>query len=1319
MMLLPLFIIGCRYDLVDEPSLDYNEHKTAADYSDFILPPSKITASHGESKAVTISWEAVENAVQYQIFAAENPFSTFSKVSETKGTETEILIEEESGITKYYCVSAVNYYGTVSSKSIVVCGSTLAVPIITAIEPSEEGNAVKLSWWMDNCSDETYENSVSYNINVYNVTNQTIKFKSLEAEGNLREVNIDGLASTTEYLFEVEVVKADSTAKECSEKTSAETAHRVIPDKPVDFAVSQGDSKDSIKLSWKLPEGCWYRENSGVSGFVLHPLSFYIYRKLDYQDDSEFELVKIACIEADNTWKNRKSNETNYYLLEIPNYDTHENRLQAPYEKYVPGEEVSWEDTTVERGKKYKYFIQTITDDTPKGKIITSDSSKTALLEGWRLSIPNFSIQADYIKEGDKFTEISFAYEAAFETFGKQYTYYIEIQHSDLLETTTVEEDPVKFTNLETLNTNKCYFNSLSDEEVYGYYSFTLHICKDNSSDKSEPIDSVKASGKYLVTDDANAIPVIENFELKDGYSNHFELSWKYNPSYSYIIHWKDNGLGEEQIEEIPEDSSCFDGKNKDDIVVFNHNANSGDRRVYSIVASNGLTCSPVRPNGDIEDKIYETLGTAEPSITSYEYDKICIEWDPVQKSNGNYIISAKYDEENAVELVSDNVIITAPEKDDDNYKCVINQPDGYNDALKSGKRIKLTVTSLNDITNDTTVSEPLGVCTVGPALTNVSVGGNKKYADHIEVKWNIIEGAKGYIIRRFTYKMVTQNPADETGDFLDYPDIYYFDGTNLTKDGDVVDSKYAKVTSFVEDGYFKLIDNFYSTGDDANRYEQNQSLINWGIPFGYVVIPVKDDGNYQNDFVFDHRIVSIKNGESYINLLEQFGSTNGFGFNVHAQKSDRKDIQVVEWAVPYNQFTNPSVYYRDSESTDNKWKKITATPGAVSNGKQSASFTPDSLSSAYEYIVVYGTTSSELNDYVPVSFLEDSEIGLSAKDTVYNYTGLKEEKSNKGYLLYMDFSAYQGEGDGYTEVINFNEWDYDYRSIGPENAFVRIKNYNISPEWVDVAELDKNLCFSKSSEAENVTARKVVNTNYVEVEPTILMDGTTTNPITKGYLQVLRDAKHYYSLVLKKGTVTSEIGNEENVYAYRNINEYEFAKMIMLLFAEGMNKVGKLGFESKTITDDGDGKIELEHINEAIVFGLNTQLSKDYSFKFTNYSPSIRIPFNIDNTNNFGNFLKISCQGVCYRKEDGVAGYPKSFDQVTITASKVDNSLPESYTGYIMFLLSSYENGTINSGSKIIPFNSKEKRRVFVPFQLHDDEKRYDEDSSYGWWTE
>ena len=116
MMLLPLFIIGCRYDLVDEPSLDYNEHKTAADYSDFILPPSKITASHGESKAVTISWEAVENAVQYQIFAAENPFSTFSKVSETKGTETEILIEEESGITKYYCVSAVNYYGTVSAK---------------------------------------------------------------------------------------------------------------------------------------------------------------------------------------------------------------------------------------------------------------------------------------------------------------------------------------------------------------------------------------------------------------------------------------------------------------------------------------------------------------------------------------------------------------------------------------------------------------------------------------------------------------------------------------------------------------------------------------------------------------------------------------------------------------------------------------------------------------------------------------------------------------------------------------------------------------------------------------------------------------------------------------------------------------------------------------------------------------------------------------------------------------------------------------------------------------------------------------------------
>ena len=267
--------------------MDMNEEKNAADYKDFILPPASLTATQGESKAVVLTWPAVKNAVQYQVFAAESPFSTFSKVSETTSTETEITIEEEAGITKYYCISAVNYYGTVSSKSVVAMGSTLAVPIITAIDASEEGNSVTVSWWMDNCSSDTYAADVSFNVNVYALSAPNIKFKTLTVDGDTRQVEIDGLTSKTEYYFEVEVVKTDSTSKECSEKTSAETAHRVIPDAPLDFTVTQGDSVSAVTLSWTLPEETWYRENAGVSGFALHPLYFVIYRKLSSAPDSD------------------------------------------------------------------------------------------------------------------------------------------------------------------------------------------------------------------------------------------------------------------------------------------------------------------------------------------------------------------------------------------------------------------------------------------------------------------------------------------------------------------------------------------------------------------------------------------------------------------------------------------------------------------------------------------------------------------------------------------------------------------------------------------------------------------------------------------------------------------------------------------------------------------------------------------------------------------------------------------------------------------------------------------------------------------------
>lgn len=1320
--------------------MDMNEEKNAADYKDFILPPASLTATQGESKAVVLTWPAVKNAVQYQVFAAESPFSTFSKVSETTSTETEITIEEEAGITKYYCISAVNYYGTVSSKSVVAMGSTLAVPIITAIDASEEGNSVTVSWWMDNCSSDTYAADVSFNVNVYALSAPNIKFKTLTVDGDTRQVEIDGLTSKTEYYFEVEVVKTDSTSKECSEKTSAETAHRVIPDAPTNVTVSQGETTDNITISWQLPEGAWYRENSGVSGFVLHPIYFKIYRKLASQSDDKYEVIATAYVEANENWKyrNKENTETHKFIPKdaeelIPSVS--DPKLDTPYESYIPGAEVYITDTTAVQGNKYTYYIQSITDDTPEGKIITADSSKSVTADGWLISVPSFSIKSDYTTEGESFTKITFTYYLRFQNYDKPYAYFVKRVREPLDENGSADEKIFYFSTIDALNSNTDLFEPVEDGEENGYYKYTLYICNvgTDESNYENAIISQQANGKYLVTHDATAVPEISNFSVIDGYSDKFNLTWTYSNKFQYYIHYKEvsgNNIGEEVIYTITEQESSTwaDGET----VTYSHGAPSGSRRIYWLEASQGISAFAklYTDENKTEEKIFETLGKPEPSFKIYDYNTITVTWPKVQKSDGIYSVDASYEDGLSVFGTNTTCEIIPPSDTETDYKCVITNPEGFDDPTKSGKKINLTVKTQNgksepELASEST-SELISVCTVGPALVNLNVSGSKS-DDTIVINWSAVEGARGYLIRRITYNISTQTPEDIEDDYcVEHPDIYYYDAienTLTTKNGDNVNAEIKKLS----DGSFKLFDKYLASPDNTKLYEMNQSKITWGIPYGYLVIPVKANGDI-NDFEFEMRNVRISNIAGYkdtneekqLSKLEKFSATNGYGLKLHAKKSESGEQQVLEWEIPYKQTNLPIVYYRESDTTS-EWESIECIFGSSHN---KATLTPVSKSKAYEYLVIYrDSDQGSLN--ISTSFLEDDNLGLSRIDDQYpDYTdsskNVPEEKANKGYLLYMDNPINALEtGDEYSEIVSMKIWSYNYRSIGPEHAYICIKNYNLSSEWNNVVELDEELRYKPNGAiAENTKAASLNSEKTrIKIEPTTLMDGSLDNSITKGPLQVLRDAKHYYAIRLERGSTSVVV--DSNKYAYRNINECEFARMIMLVFTDGMNKVGKLNFENKTVTDDGNGKLELNHINAPEIFGISTQLSKDYSFKFTNYSPLIRIPFNIDNTNNYGNILRISCSGVCYRKEDGVGGYPKSFDQVTINASKVDNSLPDSYTGSISFSLSSYQNGTITSGSKTITFNTKEKRRVFVPFKLQDDEKQYDEDSSYGWWPE
>lgn len=1297
--------------------MDMNEEKNAADYKDFILPPASLTATQGESKAVVLTWPAVKNAVQYQVFAAESPFSTFSKVSETTSTETEITIEEEAGITKYYCISAVNYYGTVSSKSVVAMGSTLAVPIITAIDASEEGNSVTVSWWMDNCSSDTYAADVSFNVNVYALSAPNIKFKSLTVDGDTRQVEIDGLTSKTEYYFEVEVVKTDSTSKECSEKTSAETAHRVIPDAPLDFTVTQGDSVSAVTLSWTLPEETWYRENAGVSGFALHPLYFVIYRKLSSAPDSDYKKVK-----------------------------------ELHYDPYEAGTSKTWDDELyddvnnvdgVERGKKYSYYIQSITDDTPEGKTITAESSKTDVIDGWLITEPRFSISSTYTPdENDNtlFKEIEFSYQVEFETFGKEYTYFVIRANYDS-DKNIIDYSPAKI------------FNSLSEfkgekgKEIFKdliltptYYRYTLYICPSGAVDNSNSLITLPANGYFLVTSDASAVPTVSNFTLKDGYKNQFALSWDYKEDYRYIVHWTDvinNVEQQEQSLELIESDLIIEGNDTDGYTAkYNHPAESGDRRIYTLEASTGLSYT-VRPNGDSKDEIYETLGTAQPKITSYEYDKICVEWPAVQKAKtgvDDFSVSAKY-QNTANELVitdgeNKNIQITiAGTENEPVYKCIISKPDGYNDADWSGKKIDLTVTATTSSENvsDSTTSTPLNVYTIGPAATEVLID-QVLQNESIGVKWKPVEaGVDGYLIRRVAYKTTSYTDANLKENEDISPDIYYYNISTdtLSINGETVSSDRASVS--FSGGYFRLTDCYKEASSAENPYEVNQSYIAWGIPFGYTVIPVKEGGSSNDDFIFSGKIVKIKDeteGYSNIKKHEYFGSTTGYGLKVYAEKSESADTQVIRWNKPYSSSQDYYVYYRKA-GTNNEWKDITFKPKENVGEQMQILITPETKTDAYEYIVAYN---KDKLSSVPQSLLNDNIIGLSMTDEdKYNYNGVAIEKANKGYLLAVDYSAETGSGEGnefYSEFVNWKVWDYETRSIGPTSAKVRILNYNISTEWVPVAELDNNLHFVRSLNPENTKVEKKDNVREIKLYPISMFDGTKDNYVTKGPLQVLRDAKHYYSLELFRGDKSVILDN--SVYAYREISEKELVKCALLTMAYGFYS------EAGGAPDYSNINAKFEYKNSITISGGkgnaffqkgDYQVSGKYNAKVTmdNFAPLQKNPAGKETS-----VVSVSMSNITIKIQGTWDYYIFKFDDENFTVSvkavnddSSERKLPSSYTKDMTMKCTGSNNLKIVINNQTIVDTSDETiRKIYFPIQLHKADSHYWlVDSTYGWW--
>ena len=400
-------LASCRNDLIPSPVIDDITSGISANTT--LEAPHDVSASHGLAGKVHLTWGTVLGAVHYNIYSANDAYSTMVQIGETKDSTCSFDAAENDGVTKYYCIAAVNYDKKVSKLSSKAYGSTLAKPIIDSIEQIEGGNSVKVHWYMDNCKETTYLSKVLYQIDCYDADKKPVK--ELTASGETTSIIFEGLEPSTNYFFKVIAYtdsNQDSTVE--SDMLDQETAHKLIPNPVDNFEIKKGQSTQEIVLSWDLPDFVDFRLSQ--DSYESHPVYFTLERKEIDAPDSEYQ--KIAnyigsqipnTINSDEALAEAANNKLFYFDLineadplnssnisVIPSTDA--TLQNTNYPNYIPTSKIFFTDTNgIERGVQYSYRIQSYVDDA--GTSIISSATTQVTDTGWLIGNATIKAKAE------------------------------------------------------------------------------------------------------------------------------------------------------------------------------------------------------------------------------------------------------------------------------------------------------------------------------------------------------------------------------------------------------------------------------------------------------------------------------------------------------------------------------------------------------------------------------------------------------------------------------------------------------------------------------------------------------------------------------------------------------------------------------------------------------------------------------------------------------------------------------------------------------------------------------------------------------------
>lgn len=1364
-----LLLSSCEQELLDSPSFN-----TRGSYSTGqIAPPANVSATQGGYRSVTLSWEPSKAARQYFIYSSSSSTGTFTKFAETSDASAFFTYKEDSGVLKYYRVTAVDYYGTESAFSALCYGSTLSAPVITKIAKDSGGTAVTVYWYGGaNCFESTYLNSLCYEILLFDVDGTTV-LKEVVADGTESSCTFTKLVANKQYYFQVKAyIKSnqDESHTEMSDKVNESTAHRLIPDAPAELTVSKGVSQDGILLSWKLPSSVDVK--SGAD-YVPHPVYFKVLRKELSEPDEAYKPIstyigvvkrkdsnsekkleaseyRINCAEGTACTVDSEGTEIATDIITVTKPGDAEEQTNQYYPEYISGSTITFKDKTeVKIGKQYTYAVQSYTDD--NGSKLMTSSDSIAVDSGWLITNPSLKMMSEFHYASDdntKISKVTVSFTADFEDFGLtdaykyvlyESSYKMNSNDNSIIETTENEEICAFDSINDILGYTKTY---ATEKDYYYYYMYELKIC--SSADKSLVYNSVKAPGSVLVVKDASKQPVIENFKAEGGYTEYFKLSWSYNEMYAYTLTWKNtdkNNLVTDgnTLDLLADDENMtITEANGKKTAVYIHPAKNGDRREYTLTAYNGMTATV--PASEVK-----TLKIPDLSFSSVSYDKIEVSWDKDDVSNGEYTVTAHYEDDPETDFISEGggeTSVTTITESDSRFTCTIEKPYGYDDPEKSGKPITLSVSTAsftfgNEPSDekekkDKTAVANITVCTLGPALTGTVIEESDK--DSILVQWNEVQGAYGYKIYRTKYA------SNGTGGWTpEKVDVYYKDagtsGEFRISEGEGTIGKKTTCTSTA--GVYTLRDAYADSYDDTNPYSVNQSQIAWGLPYSYTVIPVLSEDDFSGGDIIDAKFVlfskdskaAYTGGDGIGAFADKVkGSAFGYGLNLNASKASDTNSVSITWTLPYGYADKVPYLYRRSYNGNSAWSKVPVGSFTVSdNNRIGLTVNKDDSDRCepFDYLVSY--------DPQTVSSVHNSFIKEIERNENLDENG---ERACKGYAFTLPRITAK-TGTGYSEEVYWEAYDYSKRAQGPESYEIFMRNDNKKDDWVKICTL------KAGNNSQNATLNaETVNKEIYDidldftglsftVQPSGIASGNASN--TNGLLKVLRDAKHYYKIeaVRKVGGTTdirASYGDDKSVYAYRQITDEELVKSSLLVMAYAFYL-------------NAGGNADLSNVNSKLKYAAGNNLSsvnggsaifggREYIWtgseigkykaivSMINYAPSQLTPAGVSSV-----MLGISMTDVSTRTQGGADVYLDKFrtENFTVSVAPVDSELQKlsSYTNEFTMTCTGSDNLTVKiNGSAIVNATTSDVRRTWFPIQISDDHC-WLKDSSYGWWED